>query len=135
MGSWQKRFFILPEESLYTQKAKKILIYRKGQINLIEDDLLWLDYPTNRDKFFEFSKILKISKSWSESIDLYGDLDSHCLEVMFDENNIVLSVNLRLDFSAEYKVILDFIESFCKKNNFIILTDKLEVFNIEGQNE
>ena len=69
------------------------------------------------------------------SIDLYGDLDSHCLEVMFDENNIVLSVNLRLDFSAEYKVILDFIESFCKKNNFIILTDKLEVFNIEGQNE
>jgi hypothetical protein len=65
-------------------------------------------------------------------IDLYGNQESNFFQVIF-ENNIVLSVSFRIDYTSNYEPILNQIVEYCLHRGLIILDEDLNLvpFNLE----
>lgn len=83
-------------------------------------DELWNEYKTNKDIFNPIDKCLKEEKSWSEDIKLFGKDTSSCLEVMFNNEENIESIDFRVDYTIPYKLILETIIWLCESNNLVI---------------
>lgn len=110
MAIWQCDFYILPSNS------------DEAFLNLI----LWHKVSVSKEIFNSVTSVLPQVKSWSDSLDIYGNLEDSCLQISFDNNGLVDGALLRINFTSEYKDILKFIISLCVKNDFEILTSELQ---------
>lgn len=120
MALWQYTFHLLPKEGFDSLDKLCPLISEDGFV----DEPYWNFNPLHKSCFFAIDAILEKGISWSKEMDLYGDEDSNCFEVLFDsELNNVLSVYFRSD----YNDILREINEFCILNGFIILDEKLTI--------
>lgn len=128
MAIWQYTFHLLPKQCL-----------KDGASPLLNDDNgvdyspFWKLFPTTRAAFNGVSAFLKTNKSWSNSIDQYGDIDSNCVEVYF-ENEMVESVSFRLNYTINYEYVLTEMFDFCVRGEFVLIDEDLElvVFNLES---
>lgn len=128
MAIWQYRFRILPKE--YESEMRSGYILEGGDFDLVEE-YLWAMYAYKKDEFKEFSALLCKNKSWCDEIDLYGEQDSNCLEVLYDGNsNIVLSVSLRIDFRIDYDFILKGVIEFCILHGLIIIDEDKSILQL-----
>lgn len=58
-------------------------------------------------------------------IDLYGEQDSFCLEVCFDEPGYITSASFRIDFRYAYEDILrELIDSFWYLKGLVIIDEE-----------
>lgn len=122
MALWQYTFHVLPGESV----ALSPLLNFKEDQDGFDDEPFWRYSRLERSFFYKIDNILPKRKSWSSEIDLYGNPESNCFEVLFEEN-YVSSVSFRIDFTNNYeKVLIDLIE-FCILHSLIILNEELEV--------
>ena len=129
MALWQYMFHVLPKEAVQNTST---------DFNFINDEEGFDDAPFWENlqiecSFFEnISKILPRGKSWSEMRILYGNQESNCFEVLF-ENNMVVSVSFRIDFTSKYELILNELIEFFILNGLIILDENLNILplNIE----
>jgi hypothetical protein len=94
--------------------------------NYFNEEAFWIYKKVNKSFFEEMGFLLKKSKSWSPKIDLYGDQESNCLEVLFDwENFVVKSVSLRIDFTTKYEPLLRCIIDFFILKGLVVLDEQL----------
>ena len=72
------------------------------------------------------SPILKKEESWSEDIEQYGDIESTCIEFIFDDNHETCEICIRIDVTTlkekELNAIIDFINEI---NGLILYNDKI----------
>jgi hypothetical protein len=124
MAIWQYTFHVLPKESVETLSSEYHFI--KGEDGF-DDEPFWKLNPVNRGFFQPMLKILPKNKSWSNEIDLYGNQESNCLEVIFQEGGNIISVSFRIDFRGNYEMILSNIVEFCLRNGLVILDESLSI--------
>ncbi|MBO9594007.1 MAG: hypothetical protein J7599_13950 [Niabella sp.] len=129
MALWQYTFQVLTRESF--ESVERELITQDVEF---DEERYWLYKPIARTMFSELDRILKKTRSWSTDIDLYGDQESNCFEVVFDpQTDTVLAASFRIDFTTSYEDILRLIMEFCLLNGLIILDENRELvpFNLE----
>lgn len=114
MAIWQFTFAIIPceKEMKYHSSDKKI-------IN-VDDIMPWQGYYLKDSSIKELSKELKPSKSWSDDIKLFGDIEKTCIE-LFYEDAILNEISVRLDLRNLTSEILETVISFIDSNNAVIL--------------
>lgn len=129
MALWQYSFQILTKESFDSLNKKDIL--------LIDDDLgfdetpFWLYKSINRSFFAELESILPKNKSWSDEIDLYGNLESNCIEIFFEkQKGTVLSASVRIDFTSNYEDVLSQVIEFCIFKGLVMLDENLQITSL-----
>ena len=124
MAIWQYTFLILPKESIEVLSTD--YHFEKSKEGF-DDEAYWKLNSIHRDFFYALQKFLPKEKSWSNEIDLYGNQESNCLEVLFDKEGNVVSVSFRLDFRNSYEKLLSQILEFCCLNGLIILDEDLNI--------
>ncbi|WP_417354093.1 hypothetical protein [Flavobacterium sp.] len=129
MALWQVSFFIIPKDEL-----DSLTSLSNNKYGLFDDSNYWCNNSAP-SVFNSLTVFLPLSKSWSDNIIQYGDLDSNVFEIGLRANKIE-SVSYRIDFRSDYETILKEIVEICLKNKFLILTNDLELMplNYEGIN-
>lgn len=123
MAIWQYTFYVVPKESFEIISNNTNF---KNDENEFDDAPYWIINPVSRKYFFPVSKILKKRQSWSSQIDLYGNEESTCFNVFF-ENNHAISVFFRIDFTSNYEKTLSQILEFCILSGLVVLDENLSV--------
>lgn len=122
MAIWQYKLFVLPEEEVSSYFSSETSITDEA-LNEIE----WWKYRQSEIICFDSIKeLLSPKKSWSNSIILFGDVDSSCLEVLIESEKIV-EVSIRIDLRANYRNIIVAICEFCQQNSLMLLNYRLEL--------
>lgn len=124
MAIWQYTFQVLPKESVECLSSH--YHFEKNEDGF-DDELYWKLNPISKIFFHSIQEILPRNKSWSNEIELFGNQDSNCFEVLFDNNDKVLSVSFRIDFRSSYEKVLSQIIEFCLLNGIVILDEDLNV--------
>ena len=127
MALWQVGFFILPKGSL--KHGGKL---DKSEEHTFDDAPFWESLNIDYSFFDPIKRFLPEGKSWSKNVILYGEENSHRLEVLF-ENSIIISVSFRIDFTSDYEQILNEIIEFCIFNGLIILDEDLNILPLNFQ--
>lgn len=127
MAVWQYTFQVLPKESVNTF-AENFFFNQKDEV--FDDEPYWKEHPLKKSFFSKINSILKKAKSWSNDIDLYGNQESNCFEVLSDSEGYVLSVSFRIDFTSYYESVLSYIIEFCILKGLIILDEELNVVSL-----
>jgi hypothetical protein len=123
MALWQYTFYVLPKESI--QKLSPDLHFVTDNDGF-DDAPFWLDQQIDKSFFSAIAKILPKGISWSNNIDLYGDQESNCVEVL-SKVNLVVSVSLRIDFTSNYQNILIQLIEFFIFNGLVIIDEELNL--------
>lgn len=123
MAIWQYTFHVLPKESVDALSSNYHFKKDEGEF---DDEPYWKYNSISRDFFYGINKILVKSISWSNQIDLYGNQESNCFEVFF-ENNYVISASFRIDFRSNYEKTLGEIIEYCLLNGLVILNEDLRI--------
>lgn len=124
MAIWQYTFQVLPKESV--NALPEYFLFNHTNEGF-DDELYWKKYPLKISFFDTINSILQKTESWSSDIDLYGNLESNCFEVLSDNDGNTLSVSFRIDFTSNYESILSHIIEFCGLNGLIILDENLNI--------
>lgn len=124
MAIWQYTFQVLPKESINTLTNDSFF---NSADEGFDDELLWKQYPLKKGFFNKINSILKKTKSWSSDIDLYGNQESNCFEVLSDSEGNAISVSFRIDFTSNYEFILSHVIEFCGLNGLLILDEGLNI--------
>jgi hypothetical protein len=74
------------------------------------------------------SRVLKSGKSWSESIEVFGNIESTCVSFS-KEHNIIVEIGARLDLRNISPEILVTILDFASAVKCLLLTDDNKVIN------
>ena len=121
MALWQVGFFVLPKDCI-----SEISNFKISDEFTFDDAPFWKENNTSPDYFEDIGSLLPKTKSWADYLTIYGNENSNRFEVV-SENNIVESVSFRIDFTSDYKLILDGIIEFCILKGLIILDEKLQI--------
>lgn len=130
MALWQYTFQVLPKESIEVLSPDH---YLKKGVSGFDDEPYWKLNPVNKIVFHSIQEILPKNKSWSNEIELYGNQESNCFEVLFDNRGEVLSASFRIDFRSSYEKILSQIIEFCILNGLVILNEDLSVVPLNAE--
>jgi hypothetical protein len=120
MALSQISFFTLPQKTF--QKLSQS--HLKKEDHLFDDSVYWASERAPCDFFAKIGSFLPINTSWSKQITLYGQQDSNCFEVLC-EDQIILSVSFRIDFTSDYEDILRNLIEFFITNDLLILDQDL----------
>lgn len=124
MAIWQYQLFLLPKEEIKS--------YFKNDLFISEDDLNeidWWKYSELKPMDFSvFSKILPQSKSWSDDITIYGNVDSDCIEVIV-ENNKIKEVSIRIDLRYSNKQLIADLCKFSEQYSCVFLNIYFKIIN------
>jgi hypothetical protein len=123
MALWQYTFIVLPRKSIETFPPG--FSFTKDEDGF-DDAPFWVEQSIKCDFFKDIDSILPIGKSWSKDINLYGNQESNCFEVLF-ENGLVLSVSFRIDFTSHYDDVLNALIEFCIFKGLLILDENLKI--------
>ena len=126
MAIWQYTFHVLPKE--VDESPASISNFKRGEDGF-DDEPYWQLNHNNRNFFKAIETILPKHKSWSKDIDLYGDQESNCFEVLCDDTDNILSASFRIDFRSNYEKILIKIIEFCNFNKLCIIDEELKIVN------
>ncbi len=121
MALWQNTFFILPSESIVNSES-----FRLDEDNCFDDSVFWGKMKIDSSVFDNIELLLPKAKSWSNDLSIYGNENSHRLDVLCEKEHVV-SVSFRIDFTSDYEYILRGIIEFCILKAFIILNEHLNI--------
>ena len=125
MAVWQYQFHIVPA-SVHDVDPRKQLISRDG---LFDAEALWLERNPEQDLFEEIGAWLPKTKSWSDEVIIFGKVESHCLEVVIENGNI-LDAGFRLDFSQDYDDMLRRMIEFVIRNGLAIISQQWKILEL-----
>lgn len=123
MALWQYSFYVLPKEGV--QNLSSNFRFEKDNDGF-DDAPYWIDQQIDKSFFNDITHILPIGRSWSKNIDLYGNEESNCLEVL-SKINLIISVSLRIDFTSHYQNILRQLLEFFILKGLIIVDEELNL--------
>lgn len=117
----QYGFYVIEKQSFEDLSAANQFVEGK----YFNAEPYWIYSHKHKSFFSEIEKILKKSKSWDLQTDLYGNQESSCLEVCFDEDDYIESVKFRIDFGISYVGILIEILWLFRKKELVIIDENL----------
>ena len=79
----------------------------------------------NHESLIRVAEILPVGESWLKNLQIYGDIDSTCLVLSY-ENQELQEISVRLDLRDLSKSVLTNVLSFIKSNKLRILLDNGE---------
>lgn len=121
MAIWQYKLFAIPEEEFDTYFKNKKFISAED-FNGIE----WWIYRTYKSIDFNSFGNLSLSESWTKKIIMFGDIDSDCVEVLV-EGEELCEIAIRVDLRKNYEGMLTSICKFGQDNNLYFLNDRFKV--------
>ena len=127
MAIWQYNFTVVPK-STFARGDVSLKDYL-DEDGFLDDESYWLIEPIKTDFFDEIGQILRKKTSWSTDIILFGNQESNRFEVYKNENDIVISVSFRVDYTSEYEDILRAIISFVEMHDLAILDEKMKLLD------
>lgn len=122
MAIWQYDLFLIPDK-----ETSNIKLDEEG---FIDDEKLWSKYSDKIRSIELIKKYLPESESWSDSLRIYGNIDSNCLEIYYNKEKIN-SISFRIDFRTDYNLILNNIIKFCKINNLSLIDEELKILPLD----
>lgn len=122
MALWQYSFFVLPKSA--QQHQFHVENIDEG-FSLFDDADYWQALQISCNEFSGIQGFLPRGRTWSEKLTVFGHLESTCLQV-FCEDNVVLSVTLRIDFTSQYEPILRQLIVYFIRHEFILLDEELK---------
>jgi hypothetical protein len=125
MAIWQYNFTVIPK-STFARGDVSLKDYL-DEDGFLDDESCWLIEPIKTDFFDEIGQILPKKTSWSTDIILFGNQESNRFEVYKNENDIVISVSFRVDYTSEYEGILKAIISFVEMHVLAIVDKKMKL--------
>jgi len=123
MALWQYTFYILPKESV--QNLSSDFQFIKDDDGF-DDAYYWKHQQIDKSFFNDITNVLPKGRSWSKNIDLYGNQESNCVEVLSKMNQII-SVSMRIDFTSNYENILMQLIEFFISNGLLIIDEELNL--------
>ncbi len=130
MAIWQFHLNLIPRD---------VLIEACGEIpSTLSEDLLenlphW-DNSNFKDREAQIlKKYLTQKKSWSESIELWGTEESHCVELIYDEGKVA-EVSIRLDLRSFDKRLVTLVRELGTLYDAVGINEYSEVFQLEKSN-
>ena len=75
MALWQYQFTIIPNHYILKDISNEEFEYE-----------LWEYANMHKEDFMQVNSFLPKTKSWSEYLDIYGNIDSNCLEVIIKQS-------------------------------------------------
>lgn len=129
MAIWQYKGFILPKELVdsFFEREAKISENDFDNINW------WGNYKIGKQNFIvAFGHLIHEEKSWSDEIIQFGNLSSTCIEVIY-ENNEMVEVSFRIDLRKSFTSFLIMLESFLKENDCYALNSNLLILGQESE--
>lgn len=125
MALWQYVFNLIPEGIMENES----LLDEEGWF---DPDFLWKRRKENLDIFNEIKDLLPLSRSWSEYIIQFGNLESNCMEIYRnDDDDFISSASFRIDFRTDYVDILRKILQICESNKILALNEEFEIMPFE----
>ncbi|KAA2216560.1 hypothetical protein [Maribacter flavus] len=132
MSVYQNEYFIVPkkgEHLLFEGLNLKSFL----EDDFFEEDLFWIGQnielvrlkPYLLENFGE-------DESWSDSLKIYGENEGNCIKIITEENAIV-SITFRINFTTDYGKFITEILEFCKENGFMIVDNELYVLPLDYQ--
>lgn len=119
MALWQISFYVILKVEL-----NKFPRPYKDEDGLFDDSQYWKD-DVDPFIFKDIANILPETKSWSEDIVMYRNLESNVFEIGAEAGKVEW-VSFRIDFTSDYEAILRAIVEFCLMNGLAVLTTDLE---------
>jgi hypothetical protein len=120
MAIWQYTFLVIPNDYLQeTLNSERIE-------DEFDDSKFWENSKITSDFFSSVGSILKKTDSWSKNIICYGNIESNCFEI-FCKNNFVISVSFRIDFTSEYRLLLNELIEFLILKGLSVLDETLDI--------
>ncbi|WP_420386232.1 hypothetical protein [Roseivirga sp.] len=120
MAVWQYDLIVVPKSSLI-----EISVTDRLDKRMLESYDFWHGQYSTKD-FKSFDKILPLGKSWSNEIIQYGEEGSHTLKLIAEDDSIV-EVLLRIDFSKDYRAVLEEVLEYSLMNGMELIDQDLEV--------
>lgn len=122
MAIWQYKLFVLPEEEVDSYFLNKDSVSEKA-FNEID----WWKYRQIDIKLFEpLIRLLDKENSWSENIVQLGNLDSNCVELLYEEGRMV-EISIRIDLRTDYNNMVKIFCEFADENDCVFLNESLKV--------
>lgn len=129
MALWQNTFFIVPKTGNYTL-FEGIKLNSFMDEGFFDDELLWENIDFDITNFEILDRVLRKGKSWSDNILLFGKEDDSCFEILVLDKQIK-SFSVRLNFTSNYKEMLEGLIDFCIRYGLMIVDENLNVFEPE----
>ena len=93
-----------------------------------EELIQWKTKPLHSEVFDRLRQLFTIGKSWSENLEVLGDLESTCVTIL-RERDRVIEAEARLDLRTVSAEIINAILDFSTAINCQLLTDDNKVIN------
>ncbi len=122
MAIWQYQLHIIPNDEIDSFFGDSNFI-SQGAF----DEINWWKYKQLKtDDFSIFSTILKVGKSWSKDIILFGHESSNCVEIFFDDGKIY-EVSVRIDIRQDYRSVLLAVCDFAERHNCVLVNTSMRI--------
>lgn len=130
MAIWQYEFHVIPKDSVVTLNPN--LNFKVDSEGFFDEEPYWNHAQLKRQSFSEIANFLTPSASWSNQMDLYGNVENTCVQVFFNqEAEIVESMSFRIDVTANYKELLNNFIPFALANRLIVLNENLNMVPLQ----
>lgn len=125
MALWQYTYYVIPRESIQDLSDLHLLSTDTEEGFDLEGYWKTADIPVS---FFDsLSTILPLGQSWSEDIVLFGNQQSHMIQVIQNEYGKVEDVSIRIDFTRDYDGFLSEFLEFCIHRGLVILDEEMQI--------
>lgn len=118
MAIWQYTFFLVPAASINIVDLVDI----KTSDGLVDDEYFWTLSTIDLSVFAPINAFMPQRESWSRNIMQFGELEKNCCEIFIEDQHVV-SVSFRVDFTSDYLSLLDSMIEFCLFNGISILDE------------
>lgn len=118
MALWQITFNVYPKHGLDFSK------FIQSDDGFEEDEDAWKNAAVAIDFFTDIKHILPVGQSWSDSLYVFGNIESNVFEVWI-ENNHAVSVSFRIDFRTDFEAMVRGLIEFCIQHGLTVLSDEL----------
>lgn len=120
MALWQFNFYMLKKENMKFYDELKPWASDANNESL----LLWGKQELNMYSINKISKLLPLEKSWSNTIEQFGNIDSTCLEILYQESD-ECEISFRLDLrNLSRKILLEILEFIDSHHAGIVYDNK-----------
>lgn len=129
MAIWQVNFNVVPKSATQTYDFEAYLAECVAE-GAFETGQFWKELSTTDPFFDKINEFLPKTKSWTESITLFGLQESNRFEV-FSVNGFVDSVSFDIDFTSDFQDVLQRLIEFLKENELVVFSERFKLIELD----
>jgi len=125
MAVWQFGIYFIANAIAATRRISPGMTVSAAERELITE---WDNSALPSEELHQLRQILPIGQSWSDNLDVLGDLESTCLTIR-KENHRVVSIRARFDLRTLSIEVVNAVMKFASAMDCLLLTDDNKVIS------